>query len=60
MVMEDLEKIKAAGMKREDMMVRSAFDIFGGNLAYKDVAWRCQQEGPWLLSCFKIGWKMMV
>ncbi|KAK9985823.1 hypothetical protein SO802_030774 [Lithocarpus litseifolius] len=38
--MADLEKIKAAGMGRVDVTVGSALDIFGGNLAYKDVvAW---------------------
>lgn len=44
-VMEDLERIKIAGMERVDVTVGSALDIFGGNLAYKDVvAWHCQQE----------------
>lgn len=41
----DLEKIKAAGLGRVDVTVGSALDIFGGNLAYKDVlAWHSQQE----------------
>ncbi|XP_024967475.1 1-(5-phosphoribosyl)-5-[(5-phosphoribosylamino)methylideneamino] imidazole-4-carboxamide isomerase, chloroplastic [Cynara cardunculus var. scolymus] len=44
-VMEDLERIKIAGMEHVDVTVGSALDIFGGNLAYKDVvAWHCQQE----------------
>ncbi|KAJ9548237.1 hypothetical protein OSB04_020780 [Centaurea solstitialis] len=44
-VMEDLERIKVAGMERVDVTVGSALDIFGGNLAYKDVvAWHCRQE----------------
>lgn len=44
-VMEDLERIKIAGMERVDVTVGSALDIFGGNLAYKDVvAWHSQQE----------------
>ncbi|XP_052173224.1 1-(5-phosphoribosyl)-5-[(5-phosphoribosylamino)methylideneamino] imidazole-4-carboxamide isomerase, chloroplastic [Diospyros lotus] len=44
-VMADLEKIKAAGMGRVDVTVGSALDIFGGNLAYKEVvAWHAQQE----------------
>ncbi|KAJ0028585.1 hypothetical protein Pint_36013 [Pistacia integerrima] len=43
--MGDLEKIKTAGMGRVDITVGSALDIFGGNLAYKDVfAWHSQQE----------------
>ncbi|XP_031274257.1 1-(5-phosphoribosyl)-5-[(5-phosphoribosylamino)methylideneamino] imidazole-4-carboxamide isomerase, chloroplastic [Pistacia vera] len=43
--MGDLEKIKTAGMGRVDVTVGSALDIFGGNLAYKDVfAWHSQQE----------------
>ncbi|KAK4582810.1 hypothetical protein RGQ29_025829 [Quercus rubra] len=44
-VMADLEKIKVAGMGRVDVTVGSALDIFGGNMAYKDVvAWHSQQE----------------
>ncbi|KAK9194144.1 hypothetical protein WN944_004846 [Citrus x changshan-huyou] len=43
--MADLEKIKVAGIGRVDLTVGSALDIFGGNLAYKDVvAWHAQQE----------------
>lgn len=44
-VMEDLERIKMAGMGRVDVTVGSALDIFGGDLAYKDVvAWHSRQE----------------
>ncbi|KAI3419564.1 1-(5-phosphoribosyl)-5-[(5-phosphoribosylamino)methylideneamino] imidazole-4-carboxamide isomerase [Psidium guajava] len=44
-VMEDLERIKLAGMGRVDVTVGSALDIFGGNLAYKDVVtWHAQQQ----------------
>lgn len=44
-VMADLEKIKVSGMGRVDVTVGSALDIFGGNLAYKDVvAWHALQE----------------
>ncbi|CAL5334527.1 unnamed protein product [Camellia sinensis] len=44
-VMADLEKIKSAGMENVDVTVGSALDIFGGNLAYKDVvAWHGQQK----------------
>ncbi|CAI9097733.1 OLC1v1034209C1 [Oldenlandia corymbosa var. corymbosa] len=44
-VMADLERIKIAGMGRVDVTVGSALDIFGGNLAYKEVvAWHAQQE----------------
>ncbi|XP_030548546.1 1-(5-phosphoribosyl)-5-[(5-phosphoribosylamino)methylideneamino] imidazole-4-carboxamide isomerase, chloroplastic isoform X2 [Rhodamnia argentea] len=44
-VMEDLERIKVASMGRVDVTVGSALDIFGGNLAYKDVvAWHAQQQ----------------
>lgn len=44
-VMEDLERIKVAGMGRVDVTVGSALDIFGGNLAYKDVVtWHAQQQ----------------
>lgn len=44
-VIADLEKIKVAGMERVNVTVGSALDIFGGNLAYKDVvAWHSQQE----------------
>ncbi|XP_042477085.1 1-(5-phosphoribosyl)-5-[(5-phosphoribosylamino)methylideneamino] imidazole-4-carboxamide isomerase, chloroplastic [Macadamia integrifolia] len=43
--MDDLERIKVAGMGRVDVTVGSALDIFGGNLAYKDVvAWHKEQE----------------
>ncbi|KAI0488484.1 hypothetical protein KFK09_028317 [Dendrobium nobile] len=42
--MEDLEKIKIAGMGRVDVSVGSALDIFGGDLAYKKVvAWHHEQ-----------------
>ncbi|KZV46791.1 hypothetical protein F511_37080 [Dorcoceras hygrometricum] len=41
----DLERIRLAGMGHVDVTVGSALDIFGGNLAYKDVvAWHSQQE----------------
>ncbi|KAG5542441.1 hypothetical protein RHGRI_022097 [Rhododendron griersonianum] len=44
-VMSDLERIKAAGMERVDVTIGSALDIFGGNLAYKDVVgWHAQQQ----------------
>ncbi|XP_055811504.1 1-(5-phosphoribosyl)-5-[(5-phosphoribosylamino)methylideneamino] imidazole-4-carboxamide isomerase, chloroplastic [Solanum dulcamara] len=44
-VMADLEKIKVAGMGHVDVTVGSALDIFGGNLAYKDVvAWHALQD----------------
>ncbi|KAL4339060.1 1-(5-phosphoribosyl)-5-[(5-phosphoribosylamino)methylideneamino] imidazole-4-carboxamide isomerase, chloroplastic isoform X3 [Arachis duranensis] len=44
-VMDDLERIKTAGMERVDVTVGSALDIFGGNMAYKDVvAWHTQQQ----------------
>ncbi|KAK4353481.1 hypothetical protein RND71_028999 [Anisodus tanguticus] len=44
-VMADLEKIKVAGMGRVDVTVGSALDIFGGNLASKDVvAWHALQD----------------
>ncbi|CAI8591066.1 unnamed protein product [Vicia faba] len=44
-VMDDLERIKTAGMENVDVTVGSALDIFGGNLAYKDVvAWHNQQK----------------
>ncbi|KAL4571591.1 hypothetical protein LXL04_018354 [Taraxacum kok-saghyz] len=44
-VMEDLERIKKAGMGRVDVTVGSALDIFGGELAYNDVvAWHSRQE----------------
>lgn len=43
--MDDLEKIKVAGMGRVDVTVGSSLDIFGGNLAYIDVvAWHSRQE----------------
>lgn len=46
-VMTDLERIKTAGMDNVDVTVGSALDIFGGNLAYKDVvAWHNQQKVP--------------
>jgi phosphoribosylformimino-5-aminoimidazole carboxamide ribotide isomerase len=35
--MDDLETIKEAGQSRVDVTVGSALDIFGGDLAYKDV-----------------------
>lgn len=44
-VMEDLERIKVAGLGRVDVTVGSALDIFGGNLAYEDVVtWHTQQQ----------------
>lgn len=44
-LMDDLERIKEAGNGRVDVTVGSALDIFGGNLAYKDVVtWHCKQE----------------
>ncbi|XP_061361928.1 1-(5-phosphoribosyl)-5-[(5-phosphoribosylamino)methylideneamino] imidazole-4-carboxamide isomerase, chloroplastic-like isoform X2 [Gastrolobium bilobum] len=44
-VMADLERIKTAGMERVDVTVGSALDIFGGNLAYKEVVvWHTQQQ----------------
>ncbi|GLT64960.1 hypothetical protein SLA2020_374190 [Shorea laevis] len=44
-VIEDLDRIKVAGLGRVDVTVGSALDIFGGNLGYKDViAWHFQQE----------------
>ncbi|CAE6032458.1 unnamed protein product [Arabidopsis arenosa] len=43
-VMDDVERIKAAGKGRVDVTVGSALDIFGGNLPYKDVvAWHHKQ-----------------
>ena len=43
--MADLERIKMAGLGRVDVTVGSALDIFGGNLAYRDVvAWHAQQN----------------
>lgn len=42
--MADLDKIKTAGKGRVDVTVGSALDIFGGDLAYKDVvAWHKRQ-----------------
>lgn len=42
--MADLERIKVAGNGRVDVTVGSALDIFGGNLAYRDVVeWHQQQ-----------------
>lgn len=44
-VMADLERIKVAGGGHVDVTVGSALDIFGGNLAYRDVvSWHAQQE----------------
>ncbi|XP_027366447.1 1-(5-phosphoribosyl)-5-[(5-phosphoribosylamino)methylideneamino] imidazole-4-carboxamide isomerase, chloroplastic [Abrus precatorius] len=44
-VMADLERIKVAGMECVDVTVGSALDIFGGNLAYKEVvAWHTRQK----------------
>lgn len=44
-VMDDLERIKTSGMDNVDVTVGSALDIFGGNLACKDVvAWHNQQK----------------
>ncbi|XP_038890084.1 1-(5-phosphoribosyl)-5-[(5-phosphoribosylamino)methylideneamino] imidazole-4-carboxamide isomerase, chloroplastic isoform X3 [Benincasa hispida] len=43
--MADLERIKDAGMGRVDVTVGSALDIFGGNMAYKDVVeWHARQK----------------
>lgn len=43
-VMDDLERIKIAGMGNVDVTVGSALDIFGGNLCYKDVViWHDKQ-----------------
>ncbi|KAL8090461.1 1-(5-phosphoribosyl)-5-[(5-phosphoribosylamino)methylideneamino] imidazole-4-carboxamide isomerase, chloroplastic isoform X2 [Apium graveolens] len=43
-VMDDLERIKIAGMGNVDVTVGSALDIFGGNLRYKDVViWHDKQ-----------------
>lgn len=43
--MADLERIKMAGLGRVDVTVGSALDIFGGNLAYRDVvAWHARQR----------------
>ncbi|XP_021897546.1 1-(5-phosphoribosyl)-5-[(5-phosphoribosylamino)methylideneamino] imidazole-4-carboxamide isomerase, chloroplastic [Carica papaya] len=43
--MADLERIKLAGSGHVDVTVGSALDIFGGNLAYKDVVlWHSKQE----------------
>ncbi|KAF9603382.1 hypothetical protein IFM89_035828 [Coptis chinensis] len=45
MTMADLERIKVAGAGRVDVTVGSALDIFGGDIAYKDVvAWHKKQE----------------
>ncbi|KAK1299117.1 hypothetical protein QJS10_CPB14g00063 [Acorus calamus] len=42
--MADLETVKEAGKGRVDVTVGSALDIFGGNLAYRDVvAWHERQ-----------------
>lgn len=44
-VMEHLKRIKVAIMEHVNVMVGSALDIFGGNLAYKDVvAWHYHQH----------------
>lgn len=46
-VMNDLERIKLAGMGRVDVTVGSALDIFGGNLPYKVVVeWHNSQQQP--------------
>lgn len=43
-VMDDLERIKIAGIGNVDVTVGSALDIFGGNLRYKDVViWHDRQ-----------------
>lgn len=43
--MADLERIKEAGSGHVNVTVGSALDIFGGNLAYRDVvAWHAQQQ----------------
>ncbi|URE47682.1 hypothetical protein MUK42_25157 [Musa troglodytarum] len=42
--MADLEKIKTAGKEQVDVTVGSALDIFGGDMAYKEVvAWHNKQ-----------------
>lgn len=42
-VMDDLERIKVAGLGRVDVTVGSALDIFGGNLPYTQVvAWHAR------------------
>ncbi|PKA66713.1 1-(5-phosphoribosyl)-5-[(5-phosphoribosylamino)methylideneamino] imidazole-4-carboxamide isomerase, chloroplastic [Apostasia shenzhenica] len=42
--MDDLERIKFAGVDRVDFTVGSALDIFGGSLSYKEVvAWHQEQ-----------------
>ncbi|RWR83545.1 Histidine biosynthesis [Cinnamomum micranthum f. kanehirae] len=44
-VMADLERIKLAGMGCVDVTVGSALDIFGGDMAFKDVvAWHEKQQ----------------
>ncbi|XXG62845.1 hypothetical protein AAC387_Pa05g1146 [Persea americana] len=44
-VMADLERIKLAGMGCVDVTVGSALDIFGGDMAFKDVvAWHEKQK----------------
>lgn len=46
-VMDDLEKIKVAGLGRVDVTVGSALDIFGGNLPYTQVvAWHAHHVRP--------------
>lgn len=43
--MADLDRIQTAGLGRVDVTVGSALDIFGGNLAYRDVVdWHLQQN----------------
>lgn len=43
--MNDLERIKLAGMGRVDVTVGSALDIFGGSLPYRDVVeWHYTQQ----------------
>lgn len=43
--MADLERIKLAGMGCVDVTVGSALDIFGGDMAFKDVvAWHEKQQ----------------
>ncbi|THU52697.1 hypothetical protein C4D60_Mb10t06650 [Musa balbisiana] len=48
--MADLEKIKTAGKEQVDVTVGSALDIFGGNMAYKEVvAWHNKQKRSTLI-----------
>lgn len=43
--LEHLDEVKQLGQGRVDLTIGSALDIFGGNVAYRDVvAWQRQQE----------------